>query len=103
GAELLCKNLMLLVYNRLALLLMRSPNEEVRMMTPARVHEVLLGRPLVAATTSEATTLWIDPVPAAPERTLQQELVRLFNEQSLVLRGRRLSLRLRDPTDPSSS
>jgi hypothetical protein len=103
GAELLCKNLMLLVYNRLALLLMRSPNEEVRMMTPARVHEILLGRPLVAATTGEATTLWLDPIPAAPERTLQQELVRLLNEQSLVLRGRRLYLRVRDPTDPSSS
>jgi len=102
GAELFCKNLMLLVYNRLTLLLRQSPIEEARTLTPARVHELLLGQPLVAATTGEATTLWLDPLPVAPERALQQEIVRLFNEQSLLLHGRHLSLRLRDPTSPSS-
>ena len=101
GAELLCKNLMLLIYNLLALLLMRSPIEEVRAMTPWRVHELLLGRGLWACMEEQATTLWIDPVPSPSEYLLQEELVRLLNEQSLSLPGRRLLLRLRDPTDPT--
>jgi hypothetical protein len=101
GAELLCKNLMLLLYNRLALLLMRSPIDEARTMTPARVHELVLGRSPLAATADGVTTLWIDPVPSAPERVLQAEIVRLFNEQPLSLQGRPLHLRLRDPTDPA--
>ena len=49
----------------------------------------------------QGTTLWIDPVPSTSEpseRLLQQELVRLFNEKSMAIRGRRLFLRLRDPT-----
>jgi hypothetical protein len=102
GAELLYKNLMLLLYNRLALLLMRSPIEEARTMTPTRVHELLLGRSLLASMTDAATTLWLDPVPSGPEHALQAELVRLFNEQSLTLHGRRLHLRLRYRTDPSA-
>ena len=97
GAEGLCKSLMLLMYNALALLLMQSPLKEVQKMSLPRVHELLLGRSLLASVDHKGTTLWIDPVPSTHERFLQQELVRLFNERSLALRGRRLFLRLRDP------
>jgi hypothetical protein len=98
GAEGLCKNLMLLMYNALAVLLMKSPLMEVQAMSLLRVHELLLGRSLLTCLDHQGTTLWIDPVPSTSERLLQQELVRLFNEQALTLRGRRLFLRLRDPT-----
>jgi hypothetical protein len=97
GAEGLCKNLMLLMYNALAVLLMQSPLKAVQAMSLLRVHELLLGRSLLACLDQKGTTLWIDPVPSTSERVLQLELVRLFNEQSLTLRGRRLFLRLRDP------
>jgi hypothetical protein len=96
GAELLCKNLMLLMYNMLALLLMQSPLAEVRAMTPWRVQELLFARSFLAYLTKQNTILWIDPVPAASERVLQEELVRLLNERSLSLRGQRLRLRIRD-------
>jgi hypothetical protein len=97
GAEGLCKNLMLLMYNMLVLLLMQSPLPQVQAMSLSRVHELLLGRSFLACLDDQGTTLWIDPVPCSSERVLQQELVRLFNEQPLSLRGRRLFLRLRDP------
>jgi hypothetical protein len=97
GAELFCKNLMLLMYNVLALLLMRSPLEEVRAMTPWRVQELLLTRSFLACTDKQRTTLWIEPVPTSSERPLQEELIRLVNERPLSLRGRALHLRLRDP------
>jgi hypothetical protein len=99
GAELLCKNLMMLIYNRLTLLLAQSPLDDVRRMTPARIHELLLGRGMLASTEDRTTTLWIDPVPNPTERSLQQELVRLLDEQALALRGRELRLRLRDPLE----
>jgi hypothetical protein len=97
GAEWLCKNLMLLMYNALVVLLMRSPLEEVQAMSVLRVHELLLGRSMLASLDAQGTTLWIDPVPTRSEHVLQRELVRLFNEQALSLRGRRLYLRLHDP------
>jgi hypothetical protein len=97
GAEPFCKNLMLLMYNVLALLLMRSPLDEVRAMTPWRVQELLLERGFLACMNKQGTTLWIDPVPAPSERVLQDELVRLFEEQSLSLREQALHLRIRDP------
>jgi hypothetical protein len=97
GAEPFCKNLMLLMYNVLALLLMRSPLEEVRAMTLWRVQELLLGRSLLACLDKQGMTLWIDPVPVPHERILQDELVRLLNERSLSLRGRELHLRILDP------
>jgi hypothetical protein len=99
GAEGLAKNLMLLMYNALALLLMRSPLEEVRAMTVDRVYALLLGRSMLVCLEAQRTTLWIDPVPTTSERPLQEELLRLFNEQSLSLRGLRLHLRLHDPPD----
>jgi hypothetical protein len=97
GAEELCKNLMLLMYNALLVLLMKSPLKEVQAMSLPRVYELLLGRSLLVGLDHQGTTLWIDPVPSTSERLLQQELVRLFNEQSLAIRERRLFLRLRDP------
>jgi hypothetical protein len=96
GAELFCKNLMLLMYNVLALLLARSPLPEVRTMTPWRVQELLFARSFLACLSKQETVLWIDPVPSPQERVLQDELLRLLNEQSLSLRGRRLHLQIRD-------
>jgi hypothetical protein len=96
GAEGLVKNLMLLMYNALALLLMRSPLEQVQAMTVHHVYELLLGRTMLACLEAQQTTLWIDPITTTAERPLQDELVRLFNEQSLCLRGLPLYLRLRD-------
>ena len=97
GAEGLAKNLMLLMYNALVLLLARSPIEQVQAMTVHRVYELLLGRTMLACPEAQRTALWIDPVPNTSERHLQEELVRLFNEQALTLRGRPLHLRLLDP------
>jgi hypothetical protein len=97
GAEPLCKNLILLMYNVLTLLLWRSPLPEVREMTLLRVYELLLGRSMLVGLDKHRWTLWIDPVPVTSERPLQEELVRLFNDQSLSIRGRRLWLRLHDP------
>jgi len=99
GAEGLCKNLMLLMYNALAMLLMQSPLPQVQVMSLLRVHELLLGRSFLACLDDQGTTLWIEPVPCSSERILQRELVRLFNEQSMTLRERRLYLRLRDPPE----
>jgi hypothetical protein len=97
GAELLCKNLMLLMYNVLALLLMQSPLAEVRTMTPWRVQELLLGRSLLACLDKHGTTLWVDPMPTPSDHVLQEELVRLLNERSLLLQGRPLRMRIHDP------
>jgi len=99
GAELLCKNLMLLVYNRLKLLLAQSPSEEVRRMTPARIQELLLGREMLACPEGRTTTLWVDPPASPPERVLQEELVRLLNRQPLRLHGQDLRIRLRAPDE----
>ena len=87
GAEGLCKNLMLLMYNVLALLLWASPRNEVRHMTVGRVQELLLSRCFVACPDKQGMTLWIDPVSDTSEHVLQEELVRLLNEASLSLRG----------------
>jgi hypothetical protein len=97
GAERLCKNLMLLMYNVLALLLWASPLKEVRHMTMGRVQELLLSRCFVACPDKQGMTLWIDPVSDTSEHVLQEEIVRLLNEASLSLRGQRLYLRLLDP------
>ena len=97
GAEGLAKNLMLLMFNALALLLMRSTLDEVRAMTTSRVYDLLLGSSGVACLEAQRTTLWIEPLPSAAERPLQVELVRLFNDQALTLHGLPLQLRLRDP------
>jgi hypothetical protein len=97
GAEPLCKNLMLLMYNVLTLLLWRSPLHEVREMTVMRVHALLLGRRTLVCRDQRGWTLWIDPVPSTSECPLQEELVRLINDRSLSIRGQRLWMRLHDP------
>ncbi|WP_156040577.1 hypothetical protein [Chondromyces apiculatus] len=97
GAEGLCKNLMLLMHNAIALLLLRSRLHQVRTMSLGRLHELLLGRSFLACLEERQTTLWIEPVPCASERLLQQELVRLLNEASLSLKGRSLLFKLREP------
>jgi hypothetical protein len=97
GAELLCKNLMVLMYNVLSLLLMKSPLAAVQTMTLARVQELLLGRSLVARLDKLGTTLWIDPVHSPSDRIFQEELVRLVNDRSLSLQGRPLRMRILDP------
>ena len=97
GAEPFCKNLVLLMYNMLALLLMRSPLDEVRAMTPWRVQELLLQRSFLACVDKQSTTLWIDPVTAPSERVLQNELIRLLNDHALSRSGRTLHLRIHDP------
>ena len=97
GAEPLCKTLMLLMYNVLALLLMRSSVAEVRSMTPFRVNELLLGRSFLTSMSEHTTTLWIDQVSNPTEHAMQEELVGILNERSLSLRKQRLYLRIRDP------
>jgi len=98
GAEWLCKNLMLLMYNVLTSLLWRSPLPHVQTMTLLRVHELLLARSMLTCLDKHGWTLWLDPVPSTSERLLQEELVRLLNEQSLSVRGQRLYLHLHDPS-----
>ena len=97
GAELLCKSLMLLMYNMLLLLVGRSTIDAVRAMTPWRVYELLLGQHALVDADEHTITLEVDPVPSALDRRLQDELVRLINARELTLRGRRLRVRTRDP------
>ncbi len=94
GTELLCKNLMFLMYNALVLLLAKSPLQTVRTLTPLRVRALLLGRSVWSCLEAEHITLWIDPVPNPAERRLQEELLRLFEAQRLTLGERSLRLRL---------
>lgn len=105
GGELVCKNLLMLILNALALVLATSPLEEVRTMTPAMLRELLLGRSAWACVERTGTmTLWVDPVVDARQRRLQDELVRVFNQRRLETRGHPLRLRVRkricDPPFP---
>jgi hypothetical protein len=105
GGELLCKNLMMLALNALALILAGSPLEEVRTMTPLLVRELLLGRSAWASVEKTGSmTLWVEPVNDARQRRLQDELVRLFDVRGLTVRGHPLRLRVRkricDPPFP---
>ncbi len=97
GAELFCKNLMVLMYNVLELLLTQSPLAEVRTMTPWRVQELLLGRSFLACLDSQGTTLWIDPVTTPSDHFLQEEFVRLLNQRFPSLQGRAFRMRIHDP------
>jgi hypothetical protein len=94
GAELLCKNLMLWMFNALALLLADSAIEAIRKMTPGRVRSLLLGRSMLACFETHHVTLWIDPVHDPAERRLQEELMRLFEARRLMLHGLPIRLRL---------
>ena len=105
GGELLCKNLMMLTLNALALILAGSPLEEVRTMTPLLVRELLLGRTAWARVEKTGgMTLWVEPVNDARQRDLQDELVRIFDRRGLTVRGHPLRLRVQkricDPPFP---
>jgi len=101
GGEHLCKLLALLLFNALALLLWRSPLDAVRVMTPARVRELLLGCSALGCMTQGAVTLWIEGMAEPTDRAHQEELVRLLNATRLDVRGARLTLRIRDPSAKS--
>lgn len=95
GLELLCKYLQVLLCNALALVLARSPWAPVRALTPARVRDLLWGRPAQMEAAPGHLTLWIDPVVEARSLRLQKELLRLFNDEvPLWLHGARIHLQL---------
>lgn len=52
---------MLLMYNALVLLLMRSPLKQVQAMSLGYVQKLLLWRSLQVCLDRQGTTLWIDP------------------------------------------
>ena len=95
GAEWLGKWLHLLVHNALTLALYRSPAADVRTMTPARVFELLLGRPALTRVEPGRLTMTVDADDNADDRRHQEALVEVFNQ--LGLRGPRglLTIRLR--------
>jgi len=97
GLELLCKYLLLLLYNGLALLVARSAMATVRTLTPAKVRDLLWGRYAIVDVELGKMTLWVDPVTEARERRPQEELVRLFNGAHLRLNGAKVQLRLGQP------
>lgn len=97
GAESLCKVLMLLLGNALALLLWKSPVEAVRTMTLERVCTLLVRQSALAVVEAERVTLWVEAVGTAEDREHQAEVVRLVNEARLRVRGVPLRVRVRDP------
>ena len=104
GLELLCKYLLTLLTNALALVLALSPIAAVRALTPALVRALLWGRSATAEVTPRCVTLWIDPVVGARQRLLQVELLRLFNNEApLRLHGARIRLCLSQPGGIDSS
>lgn len=96
AGETLCKNLMLLVLNTLALALHQSSFTQLRTMSPALVRDLLLARPAIACVENEHVTLWVEPVSAASQRRLQADLLQLFDDKRLRIGGRTLRLRLRN-------
>jgi hypothetical protein len=78
--ELLCKTVMLMMYNALAVLLASSPLPAVRAMTPARVRDLLLGQPALVSMEGRRLTVWVEALADVEQRRLQAEVVRLFNE-----------------------
>ena len=88
---------MFLMYNTLVLLLMGSHLAAVRVLTPLRVQELLLNHRFIVSLNKHGMTLWVDPVHPPSDRILQEELIRLVNKRSLLLNGRPIWLRIRDP------
>lgn len=97
GGEHLCKLLALLLLNALAMLLWRSPIEAVRVLTPARVRDLLLSRSATVTRTDGTLCLVVSALHDPTDRACQEELVRLFNRARLSAGGNRLTLRMRDP------
>ncbi len=96
GGEIMCKNLLLMTTNALALVLTQSMVQDIQMMTPQIVRELLLGRSALARLDGNAITLFIDRVADARQRRLQEELVRLFDSLHLNIRGQTVRLRLQN-------
>lgn len=103
GLELMCKYIQLLLFNALALLLARSPWAAVRMLTPAKVRELLWGRHAFVDAVLGKMTLWVEPAVEARQRRLQDELLRLFNDAHLRLHGAKIQLRLAQPRGINTS
>lgn len=97
GSEWMCKYVMFMIHNAVALLLARSPLEPIRVMTFVRLRELLLGRPMLASLSATKVTLWVDAFHNAADQRDQAEVVRLFNDANLQLRGVPLRIGLRDP------
>lgn len=87
GAERLGKWLHLLVHNAMALALATSPDEEVRVMAPTTVGELLLGQSALTVVETERLTMWADALDVAEDRRRQAALVEVFNNLGLRCRG----------------
>lgn len=98
GGEHLCKVLMLMLWNALALLLWKSPVEAVRTMTLERVCTLLVRQNALAVVEEERVTLYVEAVGSGEDREHQAEVVRLVNEARLRVRGSGLRVKVRDPT-----
>nr|MBK7069852.1 hypothetical protein [Deltaproteobacteria bacterium] len=77
----------LLVHNAMALALATSPDEEVRVMAPTTVGELLLGQSALTVVETERLTMWVDALDAAEDRRRQAALVEVFNNLGLRCRG----------------
>lgn len=99
GGEHLCKVLMLMLWNALAVLLWKSPLEAVRTMTLGRVCTLLVRQHALAVVEAERTTLWVEAVGSREDREHQTEVVRLVNEARLRVGGSGLRVKIRDPAE----
>jgi hypothetical protein len=95
GAERLGKWLHLLVHNAMALALATSPDEEVRVMAPTTVGELLLGQSALTVVETGRLTMWVDALDAAEDRRRQAGLVEVFNNLGLRCRGSAVVIHLR--------
>lgn len=96
GAERLGKWLHLLVHNAMALGQATSPHEEVRVMEPNTVFELLLGRSALTCVEAGRLTMWVDALDAADDRRRQAALVEVFNKLGMRCRGREVAIHLRE-------
>nr|MBK7067909.1 hypothetical protein [Deltaproteobacteria bacterium] len=71
----------------MALALATSPDEEVRVMAPTTVGELLLGQSALTVVETERLTMWVDALDAAEDRRRQAALVEVFNNLGLRCRG----------------
>lgn len=103
GAERLGKWLHLLVHNAMALALATSPDEEVRVMAPTTVGELLLGQSALTVVETGRLTMWVDALDAAEDRRRQSALVEVFNNLALRCRGSTVTIHLRQrPAEKAS-
>jgi hypothetical protein len=101
GGEHLCKVLLLLLYNALSQLLHKSTLDAVRVLTPSRVRELLLGRSALGVLEAGSVTLYVESLPSPEDQQQLVELVRLFNEARLRGPSGLVRIRIRDPSADS--